>query len=130
MSYKPGTSLKTDTATEISIVRAQESEVGEVKYTSSITRTFNFLSEQVTTIARDVTAQAGGYKSGGSSAVTQSMTIENFSDFDSTREIEAMHKALVNSGGTPPPLDELAFMQHPKRKTQLAKPRARTAETP
>lgn len=71
---------------------------------ASLTRTFNFLSEQVTTITRDTVSSPMFNGSGGdaATAVTSQMIIQNFSDFDSTKEIELMREKLKEMGGTPP----------------------------
>jgi len=72
--------------------------------TSSLTKTFNFQSAQVTTIVRDSLFESHGSESGGSAAISTQMIIQNFSDIDSKEEIKLMHEKLVELGGHPPEL--------------------------
>jgi hypothetical protein len=73
---------------------------------SSLTKTFNFLSAQVTTIARDSLFEWRNSQAGGSAATSTQMIIQNFSDIESKEEIKLMREKLVEMGGTPP---ELSF---------------------
>lgn len=91
----------------ISQVRAGKGYEDSVNFNSRITRTFNFLAAQVTTQTRDITYQGGGYKSGGSSGVAATVTIQNFDEFQSKAEIRLMHEELVKLGGHPPAIDEV-----------------------
>jgi len=78
-----------------------------LKVLSQITRTFNFLSAQVTTTMRDVTFESRGADAGGSSAVATQSFIQNFEDMQSPREIAYMHAKLKDLGGNPPPLEDI-----------------------
>lgn len=95
----------------LSVERRRESKLSQTDYpltaVSSITRTFNFLAQQVTTVTRDLVYQAGGYKYGGSSAVSATTTVQNFDDVQSQGEIAVMHAKLKSLGGNPPALEEL-----------------------
>lgn len=82
----------------------------------TLCRYFNFSAAQVTTIFVQETKMREREKSGYSSdspiaismaaALTSQMQIQPFSSFDSTLEIEKMHKELVELKGNPPPLSE------------------------
>lgn len=74
---------------------------------SQLTRSFNFLSAQVTTISRDVTFQSRGSEAGGSSSVSTQAIIQNFSDIQSDAEIRLMHAKLKELRGNPPPIDDI-----------------------
>ncbi|MDP2206727.1 MAG: hypothetical protein Q8K65_10535 [Alphaproteobacteria bacterium] len=74
---------------------------------SQLTRSFNFLSAQVTTISRDITFQSRGADAGGSSSVSTQTIIQNFSDIQSDAEIRLMHEKLKEKSGNPPPLDDI-----------------------
>jgi hypothetical protein len=96
----------------ISALRQRETVLVKADYpltaVSSLTRSFNFLAQLVTTVTRDYVYQAGGYKYGGSSGVSVTTAVQNFDDIQSQGEIEAMHARLKALGGNPPELDELA----------------------
>jgi len=85
---------------------------------SQLTRSFNFLSAQVTTISRDVTFQSRGSEAGGSSSVSTQKTIENFRDIQSDAEIRLMHEKLKELKGNPPPLEDILAT------ADIGKPRA------
>lgn len=79
----------------------------------TISRFFNFASQQVTTIFREkaeVSGEMRAYSSeGGVSvaravALTSQMQVQKFSELDSTTELELMHEKLVQEGGHPPAL--------------------------
>lgn len=72
-----------------------------------ITRTFNFLSAQVTTVTRDLTYETRGGSAGGSSSVSTQTIIQNFSDIQSDAEIRLMHQKLRDAGGKPPAIDDV-----------------------
>jgi hypothetical protein len=75
---------------------------------SSIRRTFNFLSAQVTTVTRDWAYQRTLEGTGGSSsAVSTTTQIQNFDDVQSNAEIKFMHAKLIGMGGKPPSLEEI-----------------------
>lgn len=80
----------------------------------TLTRTFNFLSGQITTIACSTVFQSRGSNAGGSSATSTQMTIQNFEDIQSLKEIQLMHKKLVDCGGTPPDLSEIVPVMNKK----------------
>jgi len=90
---------------------------------SQLTRSFNFLSAQVTTTSRDVTFQSRGSEAGGSSSVSTQTIIENFHDIQSDAEIRLMHEKLKQLKGNPPPLEEVL----PK---SLGKPQGGGLRTP
>ena len=87
---------------------------------SNLTRTFNFMAAQVTTVIHDSLFESHGEHSGGSAAVSTQMIIQNFSDIDSKEEIKLMHAKLVELGGHPP---ELSF-DLGKRPLSLTRPGA------
>jgi hypothetical protein len=109
----------------ISIVRKQrdmlENSSPAIWHDHSVTRTFNFLSRQVSTFTRDMTFQAGGYKYGGSSSVATTMNIQNFDDLPSQAEVHLMHQKLSGMGGHPPLVDD-AGKDNCKRAVRLAAP--------
>ncbi|MDY0008425.1 MAG: hypothetical protein RBS08_01840 [Bdellovibrionales bacterium] len=72
-----------------------------------ITRTFNFLAAQMTTVTRDLAYEGRGGSAGGSSAISTQTIIQNFSDIQSDAEITLMHGKLAELGGKPPALDTL-----------------------
>ncbi|MFN7113793.1 MAG: hypothetical protein ACK4PK_05470 [Alphaproteobacteria bacterium] len=72
-----------------------------------ITRTFNFLAAQMTTVTRDMTYESRGGSAGGSSSVSAQTLIQNFSDIQSDAEIRLMHAKLKEKSGNPPPLDDI-----------------------
>lgn len=75
-------------------------------FSSRITRTFNFLAQQVTTVTRDMIYQpAPSYQSGGSSSVTATTTVQRFDEFQSDAEIRLMRQKLVDMGGHPPEIE-------------------------
>jgi hypothetical protein len=59
-------------------------------------RIFNFKARQITSIFSQ-------YSGGG---VSNTMTVQNFSDLDSLAEVELMHQKLKEQGGAPPDLSE------------------------
>lgn len=73
-----------------------------------ITRTFNFLAQQVTTHVRDTAlGDSGGYSRGGAGGVSSTLTQQHFEEFRSEAEIIYMHKKLVELGGKPPAIAEV-----------------------
>jgi len=75
---------------------------------SVITRSFNFLAQQVTTHVRDsVLGHTGGYKNGGAGGISTSVTQQHFEEFRSDAEIIFMHAKLKELEGNPPPLEEI-----------------------
>lgn len=75
---------------------------------SSVRRTFNFLSAQVTTVTRDWAYHGICRADGGSSsAVSGTMQIQNFDDIQSSAEIKFMYAKLVGMEGKPPALEEV-----------------------
>lgn len=74
---------------------------------SQLTRSFNFLSAQITTTSRDLTFQSRGSEAGGSSSVSTQTIIENFRDVQSDAEIRLMHEKLKELKGKPPPIEEI-----------------------
>lgn len=73
----------------------------------TLTRTFNFLAGQVTTLTQDRIYQSIDDKAGGSAAVAVTNHIQNFSDIQSSKEIELMHGNLIKLGGKPPALGDV-----------------------
>jgi len=80
---------------------------GGLKVLSQVTRTFNFMSAQLTTTTRDVTFEGHSGAAGGTSAIATQTFIQNFGDMESGREVAYMHAQLTALGGTPPPLEEI-----------------------
>lgn len=75
---------------------------------SVMTRTFNFLAQQVTTHVRDsLLGNSGGYKNGGAGSVSTSVTQQHFDEFRSDAEIIFMHAKLKEMEGHPPPIEEI-----------------------
>lgn len=75
---------------------------------SVMTRTFNFLAQQVTTHVRDsVLGNTGGYKYGGAGGISSAITQQHFDEFRSDAEIIFMHAKLKELKGNPPPLDDI-----------------------
>lgn len=78
----------------------------------TLSRFFNFASEQVTTVYERKEAlsdkQNAGYSSSPavatavSVALASQMSVQKFSEFDSPAEIELMREKLAKMGGTPP----------------------------
>jgi len=91
----------------VSAVRKGTGYEDGVSFNSRITRTFNFLAAQVTTLTRDITFQGGGYNKGGSSGVSTTTTMQRFDEFQSDAEIRLMHQKLVELGGAPPALEDI-----------------------
>ncbi|MDD9900208.1 MAG: hypothetical protein OXT65_04445 [Alphaproteobacteria bacterium] len=88
-----------------------------------ITRLFNFLSAEITTIVTE-SKEDRNCSRADSLAVSTSSHIRNFNDLTSTREIELMHQKLKETGGTPPPLDEVlesCTLPKPKKLNVLPK---------
>lgn len=83
----------------------------------SLTRWFNFASCTVTTLYREKAEKehhqkdrwSGDYavSSAVSVALTSQMQVQSFSELESLKEIELLHKELVSQGGTPPDLDAI-----------------------
>jgi hypothetical protein len=80
---------------------------GEICIRTRITRTFNFLAAQMTTVTRDLTYEGRGREAGGSSSVSTQAIIQNFSDIQSDGEIRLMHEKLKALKGSPPPLEDV-----------------------
>lgn len=75
---------------------------------STITRTFNFLAQQVTTHTLDaLMGNSGGYKIGGTSGINSSQSQQHFDDFRSDGEIIFMHEKLTALGGKPPAIEDI-----------------------
>jgi len=75
---------------------------------SVITRSFNFLAQQVTTHVRDTAlGNSGGYKNGGAGGISTSVTQQHFDEFRSDAEIIFMHAKLKELEGNPPPIEEI-----------------------
>lgn len=85
----------------------------------TLTRTFNFLSGQITTIACSNVSQSRGADAGGSSAASTQMTIQNFDEIQSLKEIQLMHQKLVQLGGQPPDLSEIVPIMNKKTVTAI-----------
>jgi hypothetical protein len=72
-----------------------------------LSRYFNFLSCQVTTLFREKLTEPGTNDVAGMGALTSQLKIQNFSDIESPNEIRLMHAKLLEQEGKPPPLDEV-----------------------
>ncbi len=78
------------------------------KERSTITRTFNFLAQQVTTHVRDTAlGNTGGYRTGGAGSIATAITQQHFDDFRSDAEIIYMHTKLRELGGNPPAIEDV-----------------------
>lgn len=88
-------------------IRQHEGTDDGVRKYNSYSRTFNFLSRQVTTIHRDWLYESRGSSAAGTAAIATHEKTENFDDLASDAEVKFMHKKLVELGGTPPSLDEV-----------------------
>ena len=82
----------------------------------TISRFFNFASQQVTTIFREKAEVSGEMRAYGSDggvsvaravALTSQMQVQKFSDLDSAVEVSLMHDRLVQAGGHPPALADI-----------------------
>lgn len=93
---------------------------------SSVTRTFNYMSAQVTTQTRDLAYELRGSNAGGAASVSTQTLVQNFSDLQSDLEIRMMHRKLIELGGQPPALDNLQT----GRQALAGKPRLETPRTP
>jgi hypothetical protein len=93
-------------------------ETADLPNGGSITRMFNFAAATVTTIFQqkaDRHEQQKSWINGASVAVsdavsvalTSQMQVQKFSEFDTTVELELMHKKLRELKGTPPPLEDV-----------------------
>lgn len=91
-----------------------------IKHYATITRTFNFMARQVTTVHRDLVFQSRGETAGGSAAISTQATIRNFRDLESQAEVSLMRDKLVSMGGHPPELE----VRRGKRKKQDKKARS------
>ncbi len=78
-----------------------------LKVNARITRIFNFMAAQITTVTRDMTYESRGGDAGGSSSVATQTSIQNFGDVQSDLEIRAMHKKLTELQGKPPAIDDI-----------------------
>ena len=85
----------------------REGSYDGVERHSGYTRSFNFLSRQLTTTHRDWLVEGRGSNAGGSSAIAAQTFIESFDDLPSDAEIKLMHAKLVELGGRPPALEEV-----------------------
>jgi hypothetical protein len=81
----------------------------------SISRLFNFASQQVTTVFREKAEMQGemrAYSSDGgvsvarAVALTSQMQIQKFSELDSLEEVDLMRQELIQRGGKPPEASE------------------------
>ncbi len=110
----------------VSVSQTREKVLAEsyfpLKAVSAITRTFNFLAQQVTTTTRDFIYQSAAHNYGGSSGVSVTTNIQNFADIQSPEEIALMHARLTDLGGKPPALDNM--LTGP---SALAKPKLKAA---
>lgn len=88
-------------------IRQHEGTDDGVRKYNSYSRTFNFLSRQVTTIHRDWLYESRGGEAAGSAALATHERTESFDDLPSDAEVKFMHQKLVELGGTPPSLEEV-----------------------
>jgi hypothetical protein len=88
-----------------------------LSHKSTVTRSFNFLAAQVTTVTRDLVYQSKGYHNGGSAAVSTNTIVQNFDEVAAAGEIRLMHDRLEKLGGHPPPLEEV--LPEAKQKLRL-----------
>ena len=93
--------------TESSIEHKSENAGDKIYQVSSLTKTFNFLSAQVTMTRRDSIFQSRNTQGGGSASVSTQMIIQNFRDIQSYAEIKLMHQKLRDLDGKPPELSEV-----------------------
>lgn len=92
----------------LSVVTSRTHNGSSFKERSTITRTFNFLAQQVTTHVRDTAlGNSGGYNTGGAGGVATAITQQHFDDFRSDAEIVYMHGKLRDLGGTPPAIEDI-----------------------
>ena len=90
------------------ITNRTHSTSSSFKERSIITRTFNFLAQQVTTHVRDTAlGNTGGYNTGGAGGVATAITQQHFEDFRSDAEIVYMHGKLCELGGKPPAIEDV-----------------------
>ncbi len=98
-------------------------EENDMYFSSSLSRTFNFLSGQVTTVTRDFIYEPRGSSAGGSASVATQLYVQNFTDLGSLAEVRLMHQKLVELAGNPPPLEEIL-------QDNMGKPRHATFSAP
>lgn len=102
MTAEPTTLVKVDDNT---VIAATALPTG-----GQLCRVFNFAASEVTTVFTQKASEnwvPGRAPSTNPLPVTSQMTTKNFSEFDDTREIEAIHKVLKEQlGGNPLPLSE------------------------
>lgn len=72
-----------------------------------ISRIFNFLSRQVTTVDRAWVYEARGSSAAGTSAISSNSRVESFDDLPGSGEIAHMHAKLCELGGKPPALADV-----------------------
>lgn len=84
------------------------SSISDMIERSELTRTFNFLSEKITTVHTKAICQAATYKDGASSAaIAMNTSIEYFRDLPSLDEVKMMHEKLITLGGRPPAWEKI-----------------------
>jgi len=106
MTAEPTTLVKVDDNT---VIAATALPTG-----GQLCRVFNFAASEVTTIFSQTVEKKVAWDpfnkntpDQSSPAVTSQMSVRKFSEFDDTREIEAIHKVLKEQlGGNPLPLSE------------------------
>jgi hypothetical protein len=92
-------------------------ESGKAPGGGTLTRYFNFAAATVTTVFREKAEKEAKLQKSGSYgdyvsnsvsvSVAAQMHVQNFSDFDSSREIVFLHKKLEELGGAPPSLEDV-----------------------
>lgn len=92
----------------LSVITTRNIPVGSFSSISRVTRTFNFLAQQVTTATYDaVLGNSGGYKTGGTSGISTTLGQQHFTEFRTMAEVILMHKKLRDLKGHPPPLEDI-----------------------
>jgi|GEM_PF-1235992 len=81
----------------------------EMKRSVTLSRIFNFESAQITTMGTSATVVVPrqGYSGGAGVSDTMDVTVTDFAELSSTRELSRMHAKLRDMGGTPPALDDV-----------------------
>lgn len=81
-------------------LRVEVTHQSQSNFFRGLTRIFNFKSAQLSEISHQWLTSNGA-------ALSNSMTVQNFSDVGSKDEIRDMHQRLVMMGGKPPAIDDI-----------------------
>lgn len=79
------------------------------KRRTELTRVFNFEAAQMTTIGTSstITFPRPGYSGGSGASDSMQVTVTDFADLSSVKELHRMHAELKKHGGKPPALEDV-----------------------